>query len=132
MNGDLQRLKAIRGLANDVQESEDEYIAGVFGWLRGVKERSPMLELRLKSGDSDVFSYALLERVRYNRSTGITLQFGTNTIQISGEQLNTPAQANMTLFEGLLRHRITWIQESSQAESMASQAGLIVTRIRIE
>jgi hypothetical protein len=129
MTDDLQRLRASRGQPSDVQDSEEEELSGIFGWLRGAKEKAAMLELRLKSGNSVAFSYGWLDKVEYNPSTGITLQFGTHTIQLLGKKLNAPVRPNVTLFDGLLRHRITWIQEAGQAESLASPSTITVTRI---
>jgi len=131
MTDDLQRLRASRGLPGDVQDSEEDELSGIFGWLRGAKEKAAMLELRLKSGNSVAFCYGWLDKAQYNPSTGITLQFGTHTVQLHGKKLNAPVRPNVTLFEGLLRHRITWIQESGRAESLSSSVMMVVVEIRI-
>lgn len=131
MTDDLQRLKSYRGLTNDDQVSEEEQIAGVCGLLRGIKESSKMLELRLKSGNAIALNYGWLDKAEYNPSSGITLHFGTSTVQVIGKGLNSPLQTTLSLFEGLLRHRITWIQESGQSEAMTSQTSVLVTAIRI-
>lgn len=131
MSDDLQRLKALRNLPHEALDTEEDDVAGVFGWLRGASERSVMLELRLNTGNSKAFSFAYLENAEYDPSTGITLQFGATTVQLLGRKLNAEVRPNVKLFEGLLRHRITWIQESGQAESLASHAAVVVSGIRV-
>ncbi|MFO0812091.1 MAG: hypothetical protein U0796_02665 [Gemmatales bacterium] len=132
MSDDLQRLKQFRAIPSDTNETEEDDVSGVFGCLRGLKEKALMLELRLKSGNSESFSYALLDRVCYNPTSGITLHFGVNTVHVYGQRLKTEVRPNVNLYEGLLRHRITWIKEAGQAESLASQAPINVTGIEVK
>ena len=63
---------------------------GTFGLLRGVKERAVMLNLKLKTGDDDAFTYALLERVTFDRSTGIILRFPGVQVTLFGRNLKMP------------------------------------------
>jgi hypothetical protein len=132
MSDDLQRLKQFRAMPGDSSELEEDDVSGVFGFLRGLKDKALMLELRLKSGNSESFSYAMLDRVSYDPTTGITLHFGVNTVHIYGQRLKTEVRPNVNLYEGLLRHRIAWIQESGQAECLASQTPISVTGINVK
>src|SRR6185437_4413480 len=60
---------------------------GAFGWMRGQRERSVMLELRKKTGDVLAVGYGWIERMEFNPSEGITLHCGRLTIRIKGRNL---------------------------------------------
>ena len=51
-------------------ETED---IGSFGWLRGMRERTTMLELRKKDGNITAIGYAWIEKIEFDPSHGITL-----------------------------------------------------------
>lgn len=85
---------------------------GCFGYLRGVRDRAIMLELRKKDGTIAAFSYAYLERADFDPSEGITLHIMGKRIQIKGQNLNGEARPNIRLFHGITRHRVPWIQEA--------------------
>ena len=117
MGDQLQRLRAIRTEATDFQESEEEDLEGVFGLLRGIKERATMLEFRFKTGDSAALNYGWLEKIEFNPSSGIRLHFGTTVVRLRGRGLNQQVRQNVTLLSGLLQHRISWVKEASQHDS---------------
>jgi hypothetical protein len=131
MKDDLNRLKSMRNLPDETAQEEDS-VEGVFGFLRGVKERATMLELRLKTGDSVALSYSWLDKASYNPSTGITLQFSGITVQIEGRLLNNKRQGNQSLYEGLIRQRISWIEEADQAQTLICQDRTVVVSIRLK
>ena len=85
---------------------------GAFGFLRGVRDRSIMLELKHKDGRVSAFGYAWLDHVEFNPSEGITLYFGGRVIKITGRNLNAEVRPNVRLVEAILRHRVPWIQEA--------------------
>jgi hypothetical protein len=91
---------------------------GAFGWLRGVRERSVMLELRRKDGSIVALGYAWLERIDFDPSEGIKLKFAGQTVKIIGRNLNAELRPNVRLLAGLVRHRVTWIQEADEPESL--------------
>ncbi len=93
-------------------EAESLDDLGAFGFLRGVRDRSLMLELKHKDGRVSAFGYAWLDHVEFNPSVGITLYFGGRVIKITGRNLNAEARPNVRLVEAILRHRVPWIQES--------------------
>ncbi|MFO0835808.1 MAG: hypothetical protein U0638_12615 [Phycisphaerales bacterium] len=86
-----------------------------FGWLRGVRERALMLELRKLDGRVMAVGYAWLERVAYEPETGITLLLPGITVKIRGSGLNTSLPSGVRLLDGILRHRVPWIAESGRA-----------------
>lgn len=101
------------------QQAEENLTA--FGYLRGVKERALMLELRLKEGSSVAFSYALLDRASFDPSDGIRLHFPGTEIVIRGRGLNQPSGPGAKLFDLLLRQRVTWIQEASRGDVLSQR-----------
>lgn len=126
-------LQRIAARANDnVETAEAEQLddLGVFGWLRGVRDRAVMLELRKKDGNILAVGYAWLDKVEFNPSQGIVLCLGGQKITIRGRNLNEELRPNVRLFQGLCRHRVPWIQEADEATFMESQGrGTLVEEI---
>jgi hypothetical protein len=87
---------------------------GTFGWLRGARERAIMLELRRKDGNVVALGYAWLERIDFDPSVGVTLKFAGQTVKIVGRNLNAEIRPNVRLLDGLIRHRVPWIQEADE------------------
>lgn len=102
-------------------ESDGAEDLGSFGWLRGVRDRAVMLELRLKNGNVTAIGYAWIERVEFDPSDGITLHALGKEIRIKGRNLNAEARPTVRLFDGIVRHRVPWLRQSGDAE--ATQAG---------
>ena len=114
-------------LPDDADASDD---LGSFGWLRGTRDRAVMLELRKKTGNALAVSYGWLERVEFDPSEGITLHLGGQKITIKGRNLNGEARPQVRLFNGICRHRVSWIQEADQsADLQANMALPIVEQI---
>ncbi len=106
---------------------------GSFGWLRGMHERSLMLELRQKDGTVTALGYAWLKRADFDPSEGITLDFSGTTVKITGQQLNGVQRPNVRLFSGIIRHRVPWIQEADGAQLMeAAKDATIIETIKVE
>lgn len=110
-------------------DSDSEASVLAFGYLRGVRDRSAMLELRRKDGASVAFSYTLLDRASFDPSDGIRLSFPGTEVHLVGRRLNDPADRGLKLYELLLRHRVTWIQEASRADALEMRSGAFVERI---
>lgn len=103
----------------------------VFGWLRGTRDRSVMLELRKKNGNILAVGYAWLDRAEFDPSEGITLCLGGQKIIIRGRNLNAEVRPEVRLFQGICRHRVPWIQEADQVAFMKSQGeGTLVEEIK--
>jgi hypothetical protein len=107
-------------------ESGQEEDLGAFGWLRGVRDRAVMLELRRKDGSVVALGYSWLERIEFEPSSGITLRFAGQTVKIAGRNLNTELRPNVRLLDGLCRHRVPWIQEADEPSSLRADRRAIV------
>lgn len=121
MNDSVLQRFAVRSNDNiDAAEAEQLEDLGVFGWLRGVRDRAVMLELRKKDGNVLAVGYAWLDKVEFNPSLGIVLCLGGQKITVRGRNLNSEVRPNVRLFQGLCRHRVPWIQEADEAMFMES------------
>lgn len=104
---------------NEVNEPETDDL-GCFGWLRGVRDRSIMLELRRKDGHVMAVGYSWIERVELVPESGIKLHLPGRKVTIAGSGLRSQEQGSPSLFDGLIRHRVPWVRESDRAELTAS------------
>src|SRR4051812_32828921 len=102
---------------------------GVFGWLRGVRDRAIMLELRHKDGTVSSYGYAWLKKARFDPSGEITLDFSGETVRITGRNLNVEIRANVRLFAGIVRHRVPWIQEADELTAMEAAKNAIIIEL---
>lgn len=100
---------------HDADAAEDY---ACFGWLRGVRDRALMLELRKLDGRVMAVGYAWLERVEYEPEAGITLFLPGLTVKIKGSGLNTTLPSGVRLLDGILRHRVPWLAESGRNDSL--------------
>jgi hypothetical protein len=97
--------------------ASDDLVA--FGFLRGQRDCALMLELRKKDGNILAVGYGWLERAEFEPLTGIVLHMAAGrTIRIRGRNLNAEIRSSIRLFEGITRHRVSYIQECGQADSM--------------
>jgi hypothetical protein len=87
-----------------------------FGWLRGMRERAIMIELRKKSGDMMAVAYSWIERVDFNPTVGITLHVHGDEIHIKGRNLNSEVRPNVRLFQGIIQQRVAWVRETGRGE----------------
>ncbi len=113
-------------LSDDPELTED---FGAFGWLRGVRERAVMLELKLRTGNIVAVGYGWLERAEFDPSVGITLLLPGRRIQIRGRNLNAEARPGVRLFEGITRHRVPWARETQP--TWASEGPAYIDHIHI-
>lgn len=93
---------------------------GAFGWLRGIRDRAVMLELRKKDGDILAVGYGYLDHAEFSPSAGVTLSVAGRKIHVRGRNLNTEVRPMVRLFEGITRHRVPWIQEADRGWSLES------------
>ncbi len=103
---------------NEASESEIDDL-GVFGFLRGSRERATMLELRKRDGHVLAVCYGMFE-VEFDPSEGITLHFADRKIKIKGRNLNAEAKPNVKLFEVICRHKAPWLREASESEQLSA------------
>lgn len=128
-NGLLQKYATRvenEGDTSNVVDLDAHVDLGAFGWLRGVRDRCPMLELRRKSGDILAVGYGWLERATFDPSEGITLLVAGQKVHIKGRNLNAEVRPLVRLFEGITRHRIPWIRESCRADGIEASADACV------
>jgi hypothetical protein len=132
MNDSFLKQVTTRSAASEAStDGIDDFVA--YGILRGVRDRAIMLELRLKDGSVTAIGYGWLERVDYCPSAGITLRFARNTVKLVGRNLNQEVRPNIRLVDGLLRHKVSFVQESSGTAAMtAGENATVVEAIRIE
>lgn len=116
------RRTSVGAYVRDANAEEYEDL-GSFGWLRGVRDRAIMLELRKRDGRILAIGYAWLERIEFDPSDGIVLRLPGVRVTIKGKSLNTPPRA---LLEGLSRHRVPWIRESSMAEAASGERHCVI------
>jgi len=108
------------------EETDSPEDLGSFGLLRGIRERAISLELRLKGGNIEAFPYAYLSHARFDPSEGIELQFGGKSVRIAGQNLGAEVRPNITLFSGIVRHRIAWIAEADEPTAMSAPRGAVI------
>ena len=116
-----RHLSRAGDVPDDGVEAEEADELGAFGWLRGIRDRAIMLELRKKGGSILAIGYSWLERAEYDPSIGITLHAGETQVQIAGRNLNGSAGSSFRLFEGITRHRVPWIKEAAQADFLGQE-----------
>ena len=106
---------------------------GAFGMLRGSRDRSLMLDFRLKGGNSETFPYAALDRIRVDPSEGIVLEFNGVVVTLKGWHLARATEGRPSLAEGLRRQRVAWIQEVDALRgALRAPEIMAVTEIRIK
>jgi hypothetical protein len=71
-----------------------------------------MLELRKKDGSIFAIAYGFIDRMQFDPTEGITLRSGQSAIRIKGRGLNAEIRPQVRLFQGLTRHRVSWVQEA--------------------
>jgi hypothetical protein len=108
-----KRGDASSSATSDLDDAEN---LGCFGWLRGVRDRAIMLELRKKDGSAMAFAYAWLERVECQPDLGLILHFPGRSVVLKGSGLNTETRPTVRLFDGIVRQRVAWIRESGGSE----------------
>jgi hypothetical protein len=148
MNANSVDLQSMRGrfggtrpTATAVQSSvppetatdEEECLA--FGYLRGIRDRALSLELRLVNGNSRAFPYSWLGPIQYDPSAGLLLTFVGDRVYLvllEGSNLNALVNNSVSLYDrGILRHRVTWVQEMTRQESQKmGEKEVTVERIR--
>ena len=123
------------GAREDPFEVGDDVIddIGCFGWLRGLRERAPMLEFLRKDGRSVAYDYSLLRKVSFDPSEGITLHFDGEKVRIEGRSLGDESTPGIQLLRGIQNRRVPWVRELSEAELLvAAEGGTVVERFEFE
>ncbi|WP_169974008.1 hypothetical protein [Tautonia rosea] len=131
----LKRYSGTRGPilpGRDPLDDDDPQVddLGCYSWLRGLRERSTMIEFRLREGRSVAFDYTLLRKVIFDPSEGITLKFDGETVRIEGRNLAAESTPGVQLLRGIQNHRVPWIREMGEAEQVAAaEVATVVERL---
>ncbi|MBX3357334.1 MAG: hypothetical protein KF745_02790 [Phycisphaeraceae bacterium] len=105
---------------------------GAFGWLRGIRDRAVMLELRKSDGTILAIGYGWLERAEFHPSDGIVLHVLGRTIKIRGRNLNRDTRPGIRLYEGIVRHRVPWLRQADAREdSAAGDSAAVIEDIQL-
>jgi hypothetical protein len=112
-------------------EAADDF--GAFGWLRGVQDRAIMLEIPAQGRPllgQGLFLVPVggIRRVERNQ-----LNFSGETIRIAGRDLNAEARANVSLFAGIIRHRVPWRGRRMEAAVMqVAKDAIVVEEVKVK
>lgn len=117
-------------LVTDAAESGAIDDFGCFGWLRGIRDRSLSLELRKANGNIVAIPYHAIERFEFDPSEGITLKLGAGSIRVKGRNLNAEMRPTIRLYEGMTRHRVSWVKEAdSRSDAAAGGSETVIDAI---
>jgi hypothetical protein len=104
---------------------------GPCGLLRGLQDRSLMLELRMRDGRILACGYTWLDNAAFVPWEGITLCFARQRIRITGQNLDAEIRPGVRLFDALLRHRVVWLREAD-APCNAATGEVVIERIDVD
>jgi hypothetical protein len=106
---------------------------GSFGWLRGIRDRAIMLDIRHKGGRITAKDYSWLQGAEFDPSTGITLNSSGEKITIARRNLNAHVRPNLRLFAGILRPRVPWIQKANGATVIqATKDAVLIEEVKVK
>lgn len=125
------RLRAIQNETTKSAETPEMEDCGAFGWLRGVRDRALMLELRQRTGEITLLNYAYLHPVFFSPAGELVLQFGAQKAVLRGEHLAQEVRPNITLLTCLARHRVTWIAESESSLTLTGTKVITIESIQV-
>ena len=92
-----------------------------------------MLEVRYRDGRLSAFAYELLDRAEFDPSEGIMLKFSSVTVRIIGRNLNAEARPNLRLFDGIIRRRVSWIQEADEPTVLAApKSATVIEQVEVK
>jgi hypothetical protein len=130
-SGPASRLRAIQ--SDPVRAADQEQVddCGAFGWLRGIRERALMLEVRERGGEITLLNYAYFHPGFFDPSGALLLQFGAQKVVIKGENLGQEVQPNVTLLSCLARHRAIWISESKNSLILTGTKVITIESIQV-
>jgi len=99
---------------------------GAFGWLRGIRDRAEMLELRHRNGTITAHGYAWLKTAYLDPSGEIVLDFSGAVVTIVGRNLNREASAGKRLYEGILRRKVPWLVVASNSAALTAADDAVI------
>lgn len=84
-----------------------------------------MLDVRLKTGDRVALPYSYLSRIEFDPSAALLLDFTATRLTIRGRNLGP-------LYNGLLMHKVTWIQESDPMNQADVDTTTLISGVQID
>ena len=132
MTGRILDRYASRDNGNGVVDENEGIIEdfGLFGFLRGSRERAAMLQLTKKGGNILAVSYGYIDKAEFDPSEGITLHHAGQKIRIKGRNLNVDVPNKVRLFDAICRHRVPWLREADEpALLLAAEADAVIESI---
>ena len=118
------------GHHHEDQTDEPPEDLGAFGWLAAPRSGHTCWKSAARMAISRRSGYAWLERCEFDPSEGITLRFTGQAVRLVGRNLNRKMRPHLKLFEGLVRHRIPWIQEADEPAAMtAAKHATVIERV---
>lgn len=100
-----------------VSDADGAETVGCFGWHRGTRDFPRMLELRKRDGSIVAIGYAWIERVDFDPDQGITLHAQGRKVRITGRNLNAEVRPTVRLYQGIVRHKVAWVEESGSPQT---------------
>lgn len=134
----IRRLIHSRERGNGVgppggDDDDEDVSAPSFGFLRGIRDRATMFEIRHRDGRITAFTYSWLDHAEFDPSEGITLHFGKSQVKLEGRNLNFEIRPHVTLFGSILRAKVPWICEATESASLiAGRGDVVIERVLIE
>jgi hypothetical protein len=80
------------------------------------------------TGDILAIGYSWINRMQFN-SAEITLYCGDDKIIIRGRNLNSETRPQLRLFEGLTKHKVSFLQEADRSALLQSEKEVVVEAI---
>lgn len=91
--------------------------------LRNEAGHTLMLDVRLRSGANLALPYAYLINVEFDPSTGLKAVFSSHMLMIKGRNLRP-------IYEGLLYHRVEWLQEGDARHDTLPENATWITGVQ--
>lgn len=112
-------------VAAEVKDNEAVEDIGAFGWLRGMRARVTMLDLRMRNGNRIAIAYSWIERIDFDPSVGIVITAGRQRVQIAGQNLNIEVKVGVRLYEGLASQRVLWVREGGSVQCFVDMSASV-------
>lgn len=96
-----------------------------FGFYRGVRDRSPVLEFRLKQGEPEAIKYAFFRSAVGGHDERLVLYF------VPGDKVTLHGKGLRRIKDLIYAERMTWIQELSRQEAHGLDSAVTLIEIEI-
>lgn len=76
----------------------------------------------MKDGSLTAIGYAWIERVDFDPDEGVTIHALGRKLRITGHNLNAEVRLAVRLYQGIVRHRVGWVEERMHDAGMEAIA----------